>query len=191
MDMSRIRWILAGLVAVLAVVAAIQAIATYARADLAVGVLSVLALAVTLVVGLASLASARWRIEKELQALRADPGSTTVPASALLRARRERLFAIQAAGVRPDRQVLAEATAAEEAGRAYIGRYFVATTVLIGLVGTFAGLMATLSKVAPLLGDRDVGRTGASGGAAGRPARHLRRQPGGDPGDAVAGAGPG
>jgi hypothetical protein len=155
--MSRIRWILAGLVAVLAVVAAIQATATYARADLAVGVLAVLALAATLVVGLASLARARWRIEKELQALRADPTSTTQPASALLRARRERLTAIQAAGVRPDRQVLAEATAAEEAGRAYIGRYFVATTVLIGLVGTFAGLMATLSKVAPLLGDRDSG----------------------------------
>jgi hypothetical protein len=159
-DMSRIRWVLTGLVAVLTLVAAIQAIAVYARADLAVGVLSVLALAVTLVVGLVSLARARLRIEHELRALRTtvDPASDTpVPASSLLRARRERLIAIKGAGVRPDRQVLAEATAAEEAGRAYIGRYFVATTVLIGLVGTFAGLMATLSKVAPLLHERDSG----------------------------------
>ncbi len=160
MDMSRIRWVLAGLVALLAVVAAVQATVTYARADLAVGVLSVIALAVVLVVGLVSLARARWRIEHELLALRTppdQPADKPVPASALLRARRERLFAIQASGVRPDRAVLAEATAAEEAGRAYIGRYFVATTVLIGLVGTFAGLMATLSKVAPLLGDKESG----------------------------------
>ena len=158
-DMSRIRWILAGAVAVLALVATVQALVTYRAYDLTVGVLSVIALAVTMLVGLGSLALARRRIGTELAALKTEAGSSPVvePVSTLLRDRRDRLLAIRAAGVRPDRQVLAEATAAEEAGRAYIGRYFVATTVLIGLVGTFAGLMATLSKVGPILQDKDAG----------------------------------
>ena len=133
-------------------------------ADLTVGVLSVLALMITLVVGLGSLAWARRRIEHELLALKqrrprrqlasdgSGPGQRSAARTARAPARHRR-----GAGVRPDRQVLADATAASEAGRAYIGRYFVATTVLIGLVGTFAGLMATLSKVAPLLHEKDAG----------------------------------
>ena len=162
MGLSRIRWIFAGAVAVLTLVAAIRALRTYIQFDLTVGVLSVLALVVTLLGGLASLYWARRRIGVELAVLKGGPGAAApadgpAPVSTLLRERRERLQAIQAAGVRPERQVLADATAADEAGRAYIGRYFVATTVLIGLVGTFAGLMATLSKVAPLLHDKEAG----------------------------------
>jgi hypothetical protein len=189
MGLSRLRWILAAAIGLLAMVSAIQALRTYLAADLTVGVLSVLALMITLLVGMGSLLWARRRIEMELDGLRnvraragapAAPAGADLPAasdgadvpatppspagagkpapfSVLLRDRRERLQAIRDAGVRPDRQVLADATAAEEAGRAYIGRYFVATTVLIGLVGTFAGLMATLSKVAPLLHEKEAG----------------------------------
>jgi hypothetical protein len=150
--LSKLRWILAAAVALLALGAAVNALDVYLAHRLTVGVLAVAALAVTLVVGLASLASARRRIGRELAALRASP-----PGGELLTARRQRLLSIKAAGVRPDRDVLADTAAAEEAGRAYIGRYLVATTVLIGLVGTFAGLMATLGKVSPLLGDKDAG----------------------------------
>jgi hypothetical protein len=149
---SRLRWILAGAVALLALVASVNALDVYLAHHLTVGVLAVAALAVTLAVGLASLALARRRIGGELAALQASP-----PGGELLAARRQRLLSIKAAGARPDRDVLAEAAAAAEAGRAYFGRYLVATTVLIGLVGTFAGLMATLGKVAPLLGDKETG----------------------------------
>ena len=51
----------------------------------------------------------------------------------------------------PDLDVLAEATAAEEAERGFAGKYLVATTILVGLVGTFGGLMETLARVSPLL----------------------------------------
>jgi hypothetical protein len=151
LSMSRLRWILAGAVALVAGVATVTAFRTYVAHQLTVGMLAVGALAVTLAAGMASLASARLRIERELAAMRSTP-----PGGSLLAARRHRLAAIKAAGVRPDREALAQAAAAEEAGRAYIGRYLVATTVLIGLVGTFAGLMETLGKVAPLLGERET-----------------------------------
>ena len=147
---SRTRWLLALALGVLALVAAAQAAGTYVAHGVTVGLLAVIALAVTVVVGLVSLGQARRRIGQELQALRATPAG-----GALLAERRQRLLAIQAAGVRPDRAALAEVAAADEAGRAYLGRYLVATTILIGLVGTFAGLMQTLGNVAPLLGQKD------------------------------------
>jgi hypothetical protein len=150
--LSRLRWGLAGAVALLALIATVSALQTYVAHQLTAGVLAVSALAITLLVGLASLASARRRIGAELEGLRRNP-----PGGALLAARRRRLQEIKAAGTRPDADALADAAAADEAGRAYIGRYLVATTVLIGLVGTFAGLMETLAKVAPLLGDNGSG----------------------------------
>jgi hypothetical protein len=152
MGLSRLRWGLAGAVALLAVIAAVTALQTYLAHQLTAGVLAVSALAITLIVGLASLASARRRIGAELAALRRNP-----PGGSLLADRRRRLAEIKASGSRPDADALADAAAADEAGRAYIGRYLVATTVLIGLVGTFAGLMETLAKVAPLLGDNGNG----------------------------------
>jgi hypothetical protein len=151
MGMSRLRWILALAVAAVALVATLQAARTYLAHHLNVGLLAVVGLAVTLVVGLVSLALARRRIGGELAALQGSP-----PGGSLLAARRQRLQTIKAAGVRPDRDALADATAAQEAGGAYIGRYLVATTVLMGLVGTFAGLMETLGKVAPLLTRKDA-----------------------------------
>jgi hypothetical protein len=150
--MSRLRWILAGVLALVAAVAAVQALLTYIEHHITVGVLAVLALLITLGVGLVSLAQARRRIESELGGLRARPAHGDLVAERL-----RRLNAIKAAGARPDPETLAETSAAEEAGRAYIGRYLVATTVLIGLVGTFAGLMETLGKVSPLLSDSGNG----------------------------------
>ncbi|HEY0713375.1 MAG TPA: hypothetical protein VGF45_11925, partial [Polyangia bacterium] len=150
--MSRLRWSLVGIIAVIAVVAIFQALFTYARHDLTVGVLAVVALAGTLVVGIASLAQARRRIGRELDGLRAQP-----PQGELYTAARTRLESLRGSGVYPNPEALAETAAAEEAGRAYFGRYLVATTVLIGLVGTFAGLMATLGKVEPLLNETGAG----------------------------------
>ncbi|MEP6654090.1 MAG: hypothetical protein ABJA82_12075, partial [Myxococcales bacterium] len=180
LNVSGLRWGLAAVLAVLALVAAVQSIRTYQAHEMTTGLMAVVALAILLVVGLVSLAQARLRIGRELAALRAaarghvghvgdagdeqparSPGGVgatpRAPVSELLAARRLRLEAIRAAGVRPDSDVLADATRADEAGRAYIGRYLVATTVLIGLVGTFAGLMQTLGKMAPLLGDKGGG----------------------------------
>jgi hypothetical protein len=151
MGLSRLRWGLAGGVALLALVATAGAMTTYVAHQLTVGMLAVGALALTLVAGLYSLVRARLRIAGELAAMRANP-----PRGELLTARRQRLAAIKAAGARPDVDALAGSTAAEEAGRAYIGRYLVATTVLIGLVGTFAGLMETLGRVAPLIVDKSA-----------------------------------
>lgn len=151
MGLSRLRWVLALAVAVVALGASVSAVTTYLDHRLMVGVLAVAALAVTLVAGLGSLALARRRIGAELQALAATPARGD-----LLTTRRRRLAAIKASGVRADQDVLADVAAADEAGRAYIGRYLVATTVLIGLVGTFAGLMETLGKVAPLLAQKDA-----------------------------------
>jgi hypothetical protein len=151
MGLSGLRWALALAVAVVALVATFQATGTYLAHQLTVGVLAVAALAVTLVAGLASLAWARRRIGAELTGLGSSP-----PRGQLMAARRRRLMTIKAAGVRPHQDTLADAAAAEQAGRAYIGRYLVATTVLVGLVGTFAGLMETLGKVTPLLGQKDA-----------------------------------
>ncbi len=147
---SRLRWLLALGLGLLALVAAAQAAGTYVTHRVTVGLLAVIALAATVVIGLVSLGRARRRIAQELQALRATPAG-----GSLLVERRQRLLAIQATGVRPDRAALAEVAAADEAGRAYLGRYLVATTILIGLVGTFAGLMQTLGNVAPLLAQKD------------------------------------
>ena len=152
MVMTRLRWVLAGATAVLTLVAALQSLRAYAAHDLTLGTWAVVGLALLLMVGLASLGWARRRIAGELAAL-----SGSGPAGQLERARRQRLQAIKAADAIPDREALAEAARADEAGRAYVGRFLVATTVLIGLVGTFAGLMETLGKVAPLLRDNDAG----------------------------------
>ena len=67
--------------------------------------------------------------------------------------RRAQALELQSRGVAPDLDVLAEATAAEEAERGFAGKYLVATTILVGLVGTFGGLMETLARVAPLFKD--------------------------------------
>ena len=146
--MSRLRWGLGALVGLLSLIAALRALGAYVDHRLWLGSASVLLLAVIAVAGMASLGKARLRLERELDGLEASP-----PRGAWIAARRARLEAVRAAEATPDLDALATAKAAEERGHAYLGRYFVAVTVLVGLVGTFAGLMETLRAVAPLLRD--------------------------------------
>lgn len=155
--MTRARWITGAFIGVGALAVAGDALASYLAERLVVGVVAVLGLAGVLAIGLTSLARAQRYVARELAALGAEP-----PAGTLLRARREKLLGLQRRGVAPDLEVLAEATAADEAGRGYTGKYLVATTVLIGLVGTFGGLMETMARVGPLL-KSDLGAQGAAG----------------------------
>jgi hypothetical protein len=151
--MTRGRWITGGLIGVAALVVGGEALVSYVSGRLVVGIVSVLVLVGVLAVGFVSLARARRYIAGELAALRAEP-----PGGALFSARRQRMLELRRRNVAPDLDVLADATAAEEAERGYTGKYLVATTVLIGLVGTFGGLMETLARVAPLLkGDLAIG----------------------------------
>ncbi|HVX94012.1 MAG TPA: hypothetical protein VHK47_03790, partial [Polyangia bacterium] len=144
--MTRARWIVGGLLGAGALVIAFESLAAYAAAHSAVGVVATLVLIGILGVGLVSLARARRDIGRELTALGATP-----PGGALYKARREQAVELQRRGVTPDLDALADATAAEEAERAFTGKYLVATTILVGLVGTFGGLMETLSRLSPLL----------------------------------------
>lgn len=146
--MTRARWLLGAALVVLSLVAAFRALGTYVQHGLWLASATVMVLGAIAVAGFASLAIARRRLTHELRGLALEP-----PSSTLFDDRRRRLEAIHASGGEPDREALAQATAAEETGRAYLGRYFVAVTVLVGLVGTFAGLMETLRGVAPLLAD--------------------------------------
>ncbi len=144
--MTRARWLTGGLVGAGALVVGAEAFATYVEGRLVVGVVAVVVLMGVLAVGLASLARARSYIARELAALRADP-----PSGALYTGRRQEALELRRRNVAPDLDVLADATAADEAERGFTGKYLVATTVLIGLVGTFGGLMETLARVSPLL----------------------------------------
>ena len=148
MELSRLRWGLGALLGLLSLIAALRALGAYVDHRLWLGSAAVLVLAVIAVAGMVSLGRARLRLERELAELEASP-----PRGAWIAARRARLEAVRAAGAAPDLDALATATAADERGQAYLGRYFVAVTVLVGLVGTFAGLMETLRAVAPLLRD--------------------------------------
>jgi hypothetical protein len=157
--MTRMRWLIGALIGAAALVVAGQALVTYIAGGLIVGIVAVVVLMGVLAIGLASLARARQYIAGELSALAAEP-----PAGALYQARRAQLGVLRSRGVEPDLDVLADATAAEEAERGYTGKYLVAATVLIGLVGTFGGLMETLGRVAPLLkGDLVSGPGGPAG----------------------------
>jgi hypothetical protein len=156
---TRARWLTGALIGGGAMYVAVEALATYIAGHLVVGIVAVLVLMGVLAIGLVSLSRARRYIAGELSTLGAEP-----PSGALYQARRAQLAVLRRRGVEPDLDVLADATAAEEAGRGYTGRYLVATTVLIGLVGTFGGLMETLGRVAPLLkGDLPSSAAGPAG----------------------------
>jgi hypothetical protein len=148
---SRLRWGLGATLIVLSLASVARALVAYAGHRLWLGSAAVLLLGAIAIAGFASLWRARRRIAVELDGLAADP-----PRGALLDERRARLEAIRASGATPDREALAAATEAEERGQAYLGRYLVAVTVMVGLVGTFAGLMETLRTVGPLLHDERV-----------------------------------
>jgi hypothetical protein len=157
---TRARWLTGAVIGAAALIVAGEALATYVAERLVVGIVAVVVLMAVLAIGFASLARARRYIAGELAALGAEP-----PSGALYEARRAQLSALRGRGVSPDLDLLADATAAAEAERGYTGKYLVATTVLIGLVGTFGGLMETLGRVAPLL-KGDLGSGGGGPGAA-------------------------
>ena len=149
MALSRLRWALGGAIALLSLVVAVRALGAYVEHRLWLGSASVLLLAAIAIGGLYSLGQARLRIERVLSEL----ADKTIGAGGWLAARRAQLERVRDHGAALDLDAIAAATAAEERGRAYLGRYLVAVTVLVGLVGTFAGLMETLREVAPLLRD--------------------------------------
>ena len=144
--MTRARWIIGGLVGVSALVVAGESLAAYIAGGSVVGVAAVVVLAGLLIVGFVSLARARRDVGRELAALAATP-----PGGALWAARRAQALELRGRNVVLDLDVLAEATAAEEVERGFAGKYLVATTILVGLVGTFGGLMETLAHLSPLL----------------------------------------
>ena len=144
--MTKMRWWLGGALSVLAMVACVQALATYVAHHLWLGAATVLVLAVMNVAGFISLARTRRWLHQQVVTLVQDPPHGTWVAE-----RRTRLERIHAAGGQPDVETLSNTDAAELRSQAYVGRYVVAVTVLVGLVGTFAGLMETLRTVAPLL----------------------------------------
>ena len=148
MALSRLRWGLGLAITVVALVVAVRALGAYGAHRLWLGCLSVLLLGAIAVAGMLSLWRARQRVAHALDGLAATP-----PRGDWVTRRRARLQAVHDAGATADLDALANATAAEERGQAYLGRYFVAVTVLVGLVGTFAGLMDTLHGVTPLLRD--------------------------------------
>jgi hypothetical protein len=149
--MTRLRWLLGGVLAVVALGSALSALRVYIGHQLWLGGLAVGVLVAIDIGGFVSLGLARWRLAVEIAQLGQEP-----PQGSLFAERRQKLQAILAAGARPDLDALGAATAATELGRAYLGKYLVAVTVLVGLVGTFAGLMETLRGVAPLLADERI-----------------------------------
>jgi trimeric autotransporter adhesin len=153
---TRARWLVAALIGVASLIVSGQALLVYLAQRLLVGVVAIVVLVGVTAIGFASLVRARRYLARELFALGAEP-----PSGALYQGRRAQLLVLRQRGVSPDLDVLGDATAAAEAERGYTGRYLVATTVLIGLVGTFGGLMETLAPAAPLLkGDLASGAGG-------------------------------
>lgn len=138
----------AAVVGVLAALVGIRTVAAY----LSHGAYFALATVVVLIVvdgaGLFSLMRARRAVLQEWQKLRAQE-----PVSALWARRRERLLALKALQTPPDVDALMAVDEAELAGLASFGRYLVAASVLIGLVGTFAGLSETIAGFAPVMND--------------------------------------
>ena len=154
--MTRARWLTGAIIGAASLIVAGEALLTYVHERLIVGVVAVVVLMAVTAIGFASLGRARRYIARELAALDATP-----PSGALYGARRAQLLLLRQRGVSPDLELLEAATAAAEAERGYTGRYLVATTVLIGLVGTFGGLMETLARATPLLkADASLGADG-------------------------------
>lgn len=146
MNRARTRWILASAIGLLSVVQALRTLPSLSS-HAPLGAAALLALALLTVAGLVSLWNARRRVERELVGLAQRPSR-----GELVDARRARLAEIAAGGGKPDLSTLAEATAANERGQAYLGRYLVAVAVLIGLIGTFAGLAEALRALPSILG---------------------------------------
>jgi hypothetical protein len=154
MSARRARWGLGAVLGGVALAAALRAFFVYAGHGLWLGVAAVAVLAAIQALGFVTLGLARRRLVVEERRLSV-PG-TPDGKSELWAARRRALEAIRDRGATPDLDALRESTAADLGERAYLGRYLVAITVLVGLVGTFAGLMETMRHVAPLLKDESM-----------------------------------
>ena len=146
MNRTNARWIVASAIGLLSVVQALRTLPSLSS-HAPLGAAALLALAVLTVAGMVSLWNARRRVDRELSGLLQRPA-----AGELVEARRARLAHIAHGGGTPDLATLAEATAAHERGQAYLGRYLVAVAVLIGLIGTFAGLAEALRALPSILG---------------------------------------
>ncbi|MEO6954481.1 MAG: hypothetical protein ABI321_21970 [Polyangia bacterium] len=146
MNRTNARWILAAAIGLLAVVQSLRTLPSLSS-HAPLGAAALLALAVLTVAGLVSLWNARRRVDRELSGLSQRPAT-----GELVEARRSRLAQIAQGGGTPDLATLAEATAAHQRGQAYLGRYLVAVAVLIGLIGTFAGLAEALRALPSILG---------------------------------------
>ncbi len=144
MNLARKALLLCLLVVALSV-AMVSGVA-YVEHRLWLGALAVGLLGIIAVFGAATLFHERRRLAELLVDLAAKQ-----PSSTLWKERRGRLEALAKAGLRPDLDLLAQSLRAAETSRAFLGKYFVAVTVLVGLVGTFAGLMEMLRGVQPLL----------------------------------------
>jgi hypothetical protein len=149
---SAVRWALAAAIGAGALIAAVRAALVYHDRGLWLGVGAVAALALIQTYGLAALGLARLGLASEERGL----GRAAEPSGRLWQERRSALATIAERGAAPNFDSLAAATNAAETGRAYLGRYLVAVAVLVGLVGTFAGLMETVRYVAPLLDDEST-----------------------------------
>ena len=141
-----VRWGAAALIGLVAVSQAVKALPGLLARSATLGAFALGSLALLTVLGMVSLWLARVRIGRELVGLAARPATGD-----LVAVRKARLTVLAANGGVPNRDALAEATAAEERGHAYLGRYLVAVAVLIGLVGTFSGLAEALRGLPAIL----------------------------------------
>ncbi|MCC6808095.1 MAG: hypothetical protein IT381_11775 [Deltaproteobacteria bacterium] len=111
--------------------------------------LGVFVLAILIAIGVAgarSLLAAKHRFTGELTQL-------ANGTSGLLSVRKEKLARLAARRAEPDLGALRDATDAALEQEGQLGRQLVATTILVGLVGTFLGMQTAFSSVAPLLAD--------------------------------------
>jgi hypothetical protein len=152
---DRVRDLLALFLLLLSLLATAHFCRLYLERRLLLGLFCAAALLVLLLAGAASFLRARLQLARELLAFSAE----SPPPGTLLFQRRQILAAVREQGGRPDLHALSRRAQAELAGQAYLGRYFVAVAVLVGLLGTFAGLMETLSGVSGLLSDESSVRS--------------------------------
>lgn len=135
------------LLAVLTLVVGVQTLVSYHRSNAYLALFTVVLLLLVDSIGLISFVRGKQRLHEEWLAL----SSANEPTSPFWVRRKQRLSALRAQGATPDIEALIAVDEAELAQQASFARYLVTASVLIGLVGTFAGLSETIGSFAPLL----------------------------------------